>query len=91
MFPTGLDWLIFTGSLLFTVALLPQAVRTVRLGRADDFSIPFVLMVIAASAITLTYWLLTRATDWEVYYGFIANLLVWGLVFYYRLWPRPTA
>lgn len=90
MLPSGLDWLIFTGSLLFTLALLPQAMRTVQLGRAEDMSIPFILMVIVASAITLTYWLI-RGESWAVYYGFIANLAVWGLVLYYRLFPRPGA
>ncbi len=85
--PEGLDWLIFIGSLAFTVALVPQAVRTVRLGRAEDLSIPFILLVLGASIITLTYWLIQNA-HWAVYYGFIANIAVWGLVLWYRLFPR---
>lgn len=86
--PTGIDWLVFLGSSAFTLALFPQLVRTVRLGRADDLSIPFVLLVIGASILTLTYWLI-RSEDWEVYFGFIANVLVWGVVLWYRLFPRP--
>lgn len=85
--PTGADWFIFIGSLLFTVALVPQAVRTVRLGRAEDLSIPFILLVLGASVITLGYWL-GQGAHWAVYYGFIANIIVWGLVLYYRMWPR---
>lgn len=72
---------------MFTVALLPQAVRTVRLGRAEDMSVPFILLVLGGSVATLAYWLIESA-DWVIYYGFIANILVWGLVLYYRLWPR---
>lgn len=86
--PTGIDWLVFLGSSAFTLALFPQLVRTVRLGRADDLSIPFVLLVIGASILTLTYWLI-RSEDWEVYFGFIANVVVWGVVLWYRLFPRP--
>ncbi len=79
--------MIFVGSLLFTLALFPQAVRTVRLGRAEDLSIPFILLVLGASVITLVYWLI-RGEHWSIYYGFIANIAVWGLVFKYRIWPR---
>ena len=86
--PSGLDWLIFLGSSAFTLALFPQLVRTLRLGRADDLSIPFVLLVIAASAMTLVYWLI-RSEPWEVYFGFIANIVVWGVVLWFRLFPRP--
>lgn len=88
--PSGLDWLIFLGGLLFTLALLPQALRTVKLGRAEDLSIPFILMVLGGSALTLMYWLI-REEPWVVYYGFIANIAVWGLVLYYRLFPREGA
>ncbi len=86
--PSGIDWLIFIGSTAFSVALVPQLARTLRLGRADDLSIPFVVLVIAASGITLIYWLI-RGENWEVYFGFLANLLVWGVVLWYRLFPRP--
>ncbi len=83
----GLDWLILIGSVLFSIALVPQAVRTVRLGRANDFSVPFILLILVASGLTLVYWLI-RKEPWEVYFGFIANILVWGLVLWYRLFPR---
>lgn len=88
--PEGLDWLIFIGSLAFSLALIPQAIRTIQLGRAEDLSIPFILLVLGASVITLAYWLI-RAEHWAVYYGFVANILVWGLVLWYRLFPRPGA
>ena len=85
--PQGLDWLIFLGSAAFSLALVPQAFRTVKRGRAEDLSIPFILLVLAASIMTLVYWLIRREA-WEVYFGFIANIMVWGLVLWYRLFPR---
>lgn len=88
--PTGIDWLIFLGSLSFTLALVPQAARTIRRGRAEDLSIPFILLVLAASIMTLVYWLI-RQEPWQVYFGFIANLMVWGVVLWYRLFPREGA
>lgn len=85
--PSG-EALIWIGSLLFTVALVPQGVRTIRLGRADDLSVVFILMVLGASAATLAYWLIHEQPV-RVWFGFVANLLVWGLVLWYRLFPRP--
>lgn len=87
MLPQGLEWLIFVGGLMFTAALVPQAVRTVRLGRAQDMSAPFILLVLGGSVATLIYWLI-EDVSWVIYYGFVANILVWGLVLFYRLWPR---
>lgn len=80
--------LIIFGTVGFTLALLPQVVRTLRLGRADDMSIGFVLLVILASGATLIYWLQRDEPPW-VYGGFIANILVWTVVLWYRLFPRP--
>ncbi len=82
------EWLIILGTTLFTLALVPQAVRTIRTGRADDFSIPFVLLVILASGATLLYWLL-HGEHPKIWGGFVANLGVWGVVLWYRLFPRP--
>ncbi len=86
----GGETLIWAGTILFSVALLPQLVRTVKLGRADDFSLPFILMVVLASGSTLIYWLLHGA-PFKIWGGFVANLIVWGLVMWYRIFPRPGA
>lgn len=84
------DILIWTGTTLFTVALLPQLVRTLKLGRADDFSLPFIAMVVVASGATLAYWLI-HGESFKVWAGFVANLIVWGIVLWYRIFPRPGA
>ncbi|MGB0653129.1 MAG: PQ-loop repeat-containing protein [Thermoplasmatota archaeon] len=81
--------LIWAGTAAFTIALIPQLIRTVRLGRADDLSVSFVALILFASAATFTYWAWHQ--HWVAASGFVANLLVWGVVFYYRLWPRPPA
>ena len=83
----GVEWLIALGSLGFTLALVPQAVRTLQRGRAEDVSLAFILLVLGASAATLAYWLI-RGEPWYVYGGFVANLVVWTLVLWYRLRPR---
>ena len=88
--PQGIDWLVTLGTAGFTVALVPQLIRTLRLGRADDLSIPFILLVIAASVMTFIYWVI-RGEAWYVTSGFAANAIVWGIVLWYRLCPRPGA
>ncbi len=83
------DWLVSAGSVGFILCLMPQLVRTVRTKRADDLSLGFLVLVILSSALALPYavhaqqWLL--ATSWTV------NLLVWGLVLYYKVRPGSPA
>lgn len=83
-----MEWLIVAGTAGFTLALVPQVVRTLRRGRAQDISIPFALLVIGASFVTLVYWIL-RAEPFWVWTGFAANIVAWGLVLWYRVYPRP--
>ncbi len=88
--PQGIEWLVILGTVGFTVALLPQLVRTLRLGRAEDISIPFILLVVAASILTFIYWVI-RGEPWYVTSGFAANAIVWSIVLWYRVFPRPGA
>lgn len=81
------SYVILAGTILFTVALVPQLVRTIQLGRAEDVSILFILTVIAASACNMTYFL--HLGEWIAAAGFVANLTVWPIVLWYRLNPRP--
>ncbi len=87
--PSGVEWIIFVSGLAFSIALLPQLARTLKLGRADDFSLPFILIVIGASIMAMLYFVLTNPTGWFVYYGYIANIIVWFVVAWYRVFPRP--
>lgn len=82
------EWLIVAGTAGFAAALVPQVMRTLRRGRAQDISIPFAALVIAASFVTLVYWIL-RAEPFWVWGGFAANIAAWSMVLWYRLYPRP--
>ncbi|MGB1697957.1 MAG: PQ-loop repeat-containing protein [Thermoplasmatota archaeon] len=81
------NYLILAGTTMFTVALIPQLVRTIRLGRAEDISIPFILLVVLASFANLTYFFV-HVGDYIAGAGFIANIVVWSLVLWYRIYPR---
>jgi uncharacterized protein with PQ loop repeat len=83
------NYVILSGTTLFTLALVPQLIRTVRLGRADDFSVPFILMVVFASIANLTYFF-AHKHDYIAGAGFIANIGVWSLVLWYRFNPREA-
>lgn len=80
------DGLGTAGTLLFVAALLPQALRTRRLGHADDISVGFLVTVLAGSLCMLLWSASLR--QWVVASGFVANLLVWGYVLRVRLRPR---
>ncbi len=88
MLPSGVDWLIFLGSLGFSACLVPQMIRTIKLGRADDISLWFLVTVIVAAALSLSYFLIEDA-GWFVWYGYVATIAAWLLVLWYRLRPRP--
>jgi len=77
---------ILAGTILFTLALVPQLVRTVQLGRADDVSAWLVIFVILASVCNLTYFI--HRTEWIAAAGFVVNLSVWPVVLWYRFRPR---
>lgn len=81
------NFVILAGTSMFTLALVPQLTRTIKLGRADDISIPFCLLVIIASICNLTYFFVHKH-DYIAGSGFIANIAVWGIVLWYRIHPR---
>lgn len=80
-----LTWLEFAGSLGFTVALVPQFVTTLRRKRANDMDVTFLLIVLLSSLVLLVYSLATRQYYFAASY--VANLLVWSVVLYFRLRP----
>lgn len=77
--------LILVGTLLFTFALIPQLIRTLQLRRAEHISASFLVLVLVASACNLVYF--TFREEYIAASGFVANLIVWGIVLYYRIWP----
>lgn len=79
----------YLGTGLFTAALVPQFIRTLQLGRADDISVLFLLTVIGAS-IASGVWALSLP-NYVVTTGFVANVVVWGYVLKVRLRPRSDA
>lgn len=83
------DWLNLIGSVGFILCLMPQLARTVRLRRADDLSILFLLLVLVSSTCILAYML--KRGNHIFATAQAANIVVWGTVLYYKLWPSPMA
>ena len=82
------DWLNILGSAGFVACLTPQLARTIRRRRADDLSLAFLILVLASSVCMLVYMLNAGNHIFAIAQG--ANLVVWGVVLYFRLFPRPT-
>ncbi len=79
------QWLILIGTLLFTVSLVPQLARTLKRRRADDLSALFIVTVLIASVCNMIYF--GHIGEAIAASGFVANIVVWGVVLRYRLWP----
>lgn len=77
------SWL---GTALFTIALVPQAVRTWRRKHAEDISIWFLVTVLAASVCMGLYMLSIPNVPASL--GFVANIVVWGMVLWFRVYPQ---
>ena len=83
------DWLNLVGSLGFVACLTPQLVRTVKLRRADDLSLLFLVLVLFSSVCILLYSLQRR--NYVFAAAQAANLVVWGTVLYFKLRPKGGA
>ena len=67
---------------------MPQLYHTLRRRTADDFSLPYLILVLAASMMTLPYMLHKREFVFAASQA--VNLLVWGTVLYFRLFPAKA-
>lgn len=79
-------------SIGFSVALIPQIARTLQRRRADDISIPFVLVILFSSSCMLPYMVYKQ--NWVFAGAQVMNLVGWGIVAFFRFWPgapRPMA
>ncbi len=83
------DWLVSAGSVGFIACLVPQLIKTVKSKRADDLSWGFLVLVIISSALALPYAIHDK--QWLLSASWTVNLLVWGLVLYYKWHPGPKA
>jgi uncharacterized protein with PQ loop repeat len=83
------DWLNLVGSLGFVACLTPQLVRTLKLRRADDLSLLFLVLVLFSSVCILLYSLQRENYIFAAAQG--ANLVVWGTVLVFKLRPARLA
>lgn len=83
------DWLNLLGSAGFIACLTPQLVRTLRLRRADDLSLAFLVLVLVSSVCILAYSLKHSNLVFAAAQG--ANLVVWGTVLWFKLRPGAAA
>jgi len=65
---------------------LPQAVKTVRTGKADDISLLFLTLWLTGEVLTLLYvW---PKADWPLIANYALNLAVVCVIFKYKLGDR---
>ena len=87
-----LEILQFTGAMGFVVSLAPQFIRTVQRRSAADVSLWFLVILILSSILLFFFALATTPRLVWFAVSYAANVLVWGTVLYYRLWPSdPTS
>ena len=82
------DWLQLLGAIGFTVSLVPQLVRTWRRKRAEDIDVTFLVILLVSSLILVVF--AVREGLWFFVGSYVANLVVWGIVLYYRLRPGTS-
>jgi len=80
------DFMELAGSAGFMLCLVPQFLRTIKRRTAEDLSIPFLLLVLFASGVTLPTMLHNDLYIFAVSQA--ANILVWSTVLYFRVFPH---
>lgn len=70
--------LVYAGSIGFILCLLPQLLKTLRTGKAEDLSWGFLALVLLSSSLTLPYMLHQGEVVFAVSQA--VNLAVWGTV-----------
>lgn len=80
-------WVVLqaVGAIGFLVSLVPQFFRTLHRRRAEDVSLGFLILVLFASVVLLPYT--AHTGQWFFFVSFLGNVVVWGTVCYYRLFP----
>lgn len=81
------DWLNLLGSIGFVACLTPQLIRTLKLRRADDLSLAFLVLVLFSSICVLLYSM--ERKNYVFAAAQVANLAVWGTVLVFKV--RPPA
>ncbi|HUR25710.1 MAG TPA: PQ-loop domain-containing transporter [Candidatus Thermoplasmatota archaeon] len=81
------DWLNLLGSIGFVACLTPQLMRTIRLRRADDLSLAFLVLVLFSSVCVLFYS--AHRLNYVFAAAQVANLAVWGTVLVFKVRPAP--
>jgi lipid-A-disaccharide synthase-like uncharacterized protein len=72
------DVLVYAGSIGFILCLLPQLLKTLRSGKAEDLSWGFLVLVLVSSGLTLPYML--HRSEFVFAVSQAVNLAVWGTV-----------
>lgn len=82
-----LNWAASAG---FSLALMPQLIRTLKRRSAEDISRLFAGLILVSSMCMLVY--MAHLGNWVFASAQATNLLVWGIVLYYRIRPgKPRA
>ena len=74
----GIEYIGLAASSLATLAFLPQVVKTWRTGRANDFSLPALLMLEAGASIWVFYGVLRDAP--AIWIGNAVTLALVGFI-----------
>ncbi len=74
------NWLATIG---FILCLVPQLTRTLRTRRADDISLPFLVLVVISSSCMLVY--MVHVHNFVFAAAQAVNIAVWGTVLAVRL------
>jgi len=66
---------------------IPQAIKSVKDGHADGLSVGFLALLQVGFVLMITY-LLANNPVIPVLLNYVANIIVWAIPCYYKLYPR---
>lgn len=76
------------GSIMLAICGVPQLIKTRRDGHAEGISLPFLGLWFGGELLTLGY--VAPSLDWPLMANYGANVILVGIIGYYKLWPRHS-
>jgi uncharacterized protein with PQ loop repeat len=81
-----LGWI---GSFCFAFCAVPQTIKTIKTGRADDFSYLFIIMWLLGEVMMFLYNIAVLQ-DIPLFINYAVNFISLLPIMYYKIYPRKT-
>lgn len=82
-----MEYIGWTGALLFAICGLPQAIQCYRAGHSRGLDWMFLICWLFGEILTIIY--IWPKNEYPLLFNYLANLVFLGVMIFYKIWERP--